>query len=136
MSTKDCNQEEMVLLASYQQFEDAKNLIDFLADNGITAYMRNEFSNRMMGSLVDVGGYRVEISNHDEEEALRVLDENHISLPNDLDSDIGKIASLADRLPFFRNKPLEYRLWAMLGLLIVFLGLLALILYLLSSGIN
>lgn len=128
--------EQMVLLASFQLFEDAETIIDLLAEHDVKAYMRNEFSNRMLGSLVDVGGYRVEISSLDTEKALSVLSQEGIQLPDETESQIGKIANLADRLPFFKNKQLEFRLWAMLGILIILIGLFALAAYLLSAQLE
>ncbi len=48
--------EEMILLASFQSFEDAEQLVDLLRENGVQAYLRNEFSNRFLSPMIDVGG--------------------------------------------------------------------------------
>ncbi|GAD07062.1 putative signal transducing protein [Porphyromonas crevioricanis] len=126
-------EERMLLLASYQEFEEAEYLLSLLSRHGVRAYLRNEFSNRMLSPMVDIGGYRVEIAELDVEKALQILEEEGYSLPDETESNIGTIASLADKLPFFRKKNLEFRLWALLLSTILFLALLALTLYLITS---
>lgn len=123
----------MVLLASFQRNEDAKRVIMALESCDIPCYLRNEYSNNVLGSFVDIGGYRIEIPQSSVPEALAILQASGIALPDETDSTVGAISRMADRLPILRNKPLENRLWAMLGIIVVALGLLTLILYLLSN---
>ncbi|MDY6121570.1 MAG: DUF2007 domain-containing protein [Porphyromonas sp.] len=124
--------EEMILLASFQSFEDAEQLVDLLRENGVQAYLRNEFSNRFLSPMIDVGGYRVEISDLDARQAIGILEREGYALPDETESNVGVVANLADKLPFFRGRPLEFRLWALLGLVFLLFTILALSLYLLS----
>ena len=110
----------------------AEELQRMLAETGITAYLRNEYTNRIIGPMCDVGGVRIELAESDLEAARIVLAESGLPLAEPEQTPVGRISRWADNLPLLRNRPLEQRLWIITGLLLVFLGLLSIILYLLS----
>ena len=125
-------EERMVTLVCLQSNALAEELQRMLAEAGITAYLRNEYTNRIIGPMCDVGGVRIELAESDLEAARIVLAESGLPLVEPEQTQVGRISRWADNLPFLRNRPLEQRLWIITGLLLVFLGLLSIILYLLS----
>ena len=125
-------EERMVTLVCLQSNALAEELQRMLAETGITAYLRNEYTNRIIGPMCDVGGVRIELAESDLEAARIVLAESGLPLAEPEQSPVGRISRWADNLPLLRNRPLEQRLWIIAGLLLVFLGLLSIILYLLS----
>lgn len=122
----------MVTLVCLQSNALAEELQRMLAEAGITAYLRNEYTNRIIGPMCDVGGVRIELAESDLEAARIVLAESGLPLAEPEQTQVGRISRWADNLPLLRNRPLEQRLWIITGLLIVFLGMLSIILYLLS----
>ncbi len=124
---KNSDQENMLTLAVFEQTYLAEQLQLLLEAEGIPSYVRNEYSNRMFGSLIGVGGVRVELLEHDYERALALLSEMEIDIANPGESQLGQVSNLAEKLPFFRKKSLEFRLWALFfGLaIIVLVGVLA-----------
>lgn len=122
----------MVTLVCLQSNALAEELQRMLAETGITAYLRNEYTNRIIGPMCDVGGVRIELAESDLEAARIVLAESGLPLAEPEQTPVGRISRWADNLPLLRNRPLEQRLWIITGLLLVFLGLLSIILYLLS----
>ncbi|ALO30563.1 putative signal transducing protein [Porphyromonas gingivalis] len=125
-------EERMVTLVCLQSNALAEELQRMLAETGITAYLRNEYTNRIIGPMCDVGGVRIELAESDLEAARIVLAESGLPLAEPEQTPVGRISRWADNLPLLRNRPLEQRLWVITGLLLVFLGLLSIILYLLS----
>ena len=125
-------EERMVTLVCLQSNALAEELQRMLAETGITAYLRNEYTNRIIGPMCDVGGVRIELAQSDLEAARIVLAESGLPLAEPEQTPVGHISRWADNLPLLRNRPLEQRLWIITGLLLVFLGLLSIILYLLS----
>lgn len=125
-------EERMVTLVCLQSNAWAEELQRMLAETGITAYLRNEYTNRIIGPMCDVGGVRIELAESDLEAARIVLAESGLPLAEPEQTPVGRISRWADNLPLLRNRPLEQRLWIITGLLLVFLGLLSIILYLLS----
>ncbi|MGP1379172.1 putative signal transducing protein [Porphyromonas gingivalis] len=125
-------EERMVTLVCLQSNALAEELQRMLAETGITAYLRNEYTNRIIGPMCDVGGVRIELAQSDLEAARIVLAESGLPLAEPEQTPVGRISRWADNLPLLRNRPLEQRLWIITGLLLVFLGLLSIILYLLS----
>lgn len=125
-------EERMVTLVCLQSNALAEELQRMLAETGITAYLRNEYTNRIVGPMCDVGGVRIELAESDLEAARIVLAESGLPLAEPEQTPVGRISRWADNLPLLRNRPLEQRLWIITGLLLVFLGLLSIILYLLS----
>ena len=125
-------EERMVTLVCLQSNALAEELQRMLAETGITAYLRNEYPNRIIGPMCDVGGVRIELAESDLEAARIVLAESGLPLAEPEQTPVGRISRWADNLPLLRNRPLEQRLWIITGLLLVFLGLLSIILYLLS----
>ncbi|ATS04343.1 putative signal transducing protein [Porphyromonas gingivalis] len=125
-------EERMVTLVCLQSNALAEELQRMLAEIGITAYLRNEYTNRIIGPMCDVGGVRIELAESDLEAARIVLAESGLPLAEPEQTPVGRISRWADNLPLLRNRPLEQRLWIITGLLLVFLGLLSIILYLLS----
>lgn len=125
-------EERMVTLVCLQSNALAEELQRMLAETGITAYLRNEYTNRIIGPMCDVGGVRIELAESDLEAARIVLAESGLPLAEPEQTPLGRISRWADNLPLLRNRPLEQRLWIITGLLLVFLGLLSIILYLLS----
>ena len=125
-------EERMVTLVCLQSNALAEELQRMLAETGITAYLRNEYTNRIIGPMCDVGGVRIELAESDLEAARIVLAESGLPLVEPEQTPVGRISRWADNLPLLRNRPLEQRLWIIAGLLLVFLGLLSIILYLLS----
>ena len=125
-------EERMVTLVCLQSNALAEELQRMLAETGITAYLRNEYTNRIIGPMCDVGGVRIELAESDLEAARIVLAESGLPLAEPEQTPVGRISRWADNLPLLRNRPLEQRLWIITGLLLVFLGLLSIILYLLS----
>ncbi|KGN77193.1 hypothetical protein HR17_00680 [Porphyromonas gulae] len=125
-------EERMVTLVCLQSNALAEELQRMLAEAGITAYLRNEYTNRIIGPMCDVGGVRIELAESDLEAARIVLAESGLPLAEPEQTQVGRISRWADNLPLLRNRPLEQRLWIITGLLIVFLGMLSIILYLLS----
>ena len=125
-------EERMVTLVCMQSNALAEELQRMLAETGITAYLRNEYTNRIIGPMCDVGGVRIELAESDLEAARIVLAESGLPLAEPEQTPVGRISRWADNLPLLRNRPLEQRLWIITGLLLVFLGLLSIILYLLS----
>lgn len=125
-------EERMVTLVCLQSNALAEELQRMLAETGITAYLRNEYTNRIIGPMCDVGGVRIELAESDLEVARIVLAESGLPLAEPEQTPVGRISRWADNLPLLRNRPLEQRLWIIAGLLLVFLGLLSIILYLLS----
>lgn len=125
-------EERMVTLVCLQSNTLAEELQRMLAETGITAYLRNEYTNRIIGPMCDVGGVRIELAESDLEAARIVLAESGLPLAEPEQTPVGRISRWADNLPLLRNRPLEQRLWIIAGLLLVFLGLLSIILYLLS----
>lgn len=125
-------EERMVTLVCLQSNALAEELQRMLAETGITAYLRNEYTNRIIGPMCDVGGVRIELAESDLEAARIVLAESGLPLAGPEQTPVGRISRWADNLPLLRNRPLEQRLWIIAGLLLVFLGLLSIILYLLS----
>ncbi len=133
---KNSDQENMLTLAVFEQSYLAEQLQLLLEAEGIPSYVRNEYSNRMFGSLIGVGGVRVELLEHDYERALALLSEMEIDIANPGESQLGQVSNLAERLPFFRKKTLEFRLWALFfGLaIIVLLGVL--VYYFFKGGVS
>ena len=125
-------EERLVTLVCLQSNALAEELQRMLAETGITAYLRNEYTNRIIGPMCDVGGVRIELAESDLEAARIVLAESGLPLAEPEQTPLGRISRWADNLPLLRNRPLEQRLWIITGLLLVFLGLLSIILYLLS----
>lgn len=125
-------EERMVTLVCLQSNALAEELQRMLAETGITAYLRNEYTNRIIGPMCDVGGVKIELAESDLEAARIVLAESGLPLAEPEQTPVGRISRWADNLPLLRNRPLEQRLWIITGLLLVFLGLLSIILYLLS----
>ena len=125
-------EERMVTLVCLQSNALAEELQRMLAETGITAYLRNEYTNRIIGPMCDVGGVRIELAESDLEAARIVLAESGLPLAEPEQTPVGRISRWADNLPLLRNRPLEQRLWIITGLPLVFLGLLSIILYLLS----
>ena len=125
-------EERMVTLVCLQSNALAEELQRMLAETGITAYLRNEYTNRIIGPMCDVGGVRIELAESDLEAARIVLAESGLPLAEPEQTPVGRISRWADNLPLLRNRPLEQRLRIITGLLLVFLGLLSIILYLLS----
>lgn len=125
-------EERMVTLVCLQSNALAEELQRMLAETGITADLRNEYTNRIIGPMCDVGGVRIELAESDLEAARIVLAESGLPLAEPEQTPVGRISRWADNLPLLRNRPLEQRLWIITGLLLVFLGLLSIILYLLS----
>lgn len=125
-------EERMVTLVCLQSNALAEELQRMLAETGITAYLRNEYTNRIIGPMCDVGGVRIELAESDLEAARIVLAGSGLPLAEPEQTPVGRISRWADNLPLLRNRPLEQRLWIIAGLLLVFLGLLSIILYLLS----
>lgn len=125
-------EERMVTLVCLQSNALAEELQRMLAETGITAYLRNEYTNRIIGPMCDVGGVRIELAESDLEAARIVLAESGLPLAEPEQTPVGRISRWADNLPLLRNRPLEQRLWIITGLLLIFLGLLSIILYLLS----
>ena len=125
-------EERMVTLVCLQSNALAEELQRMLAETGITAYLRNEYTNRIIGPMCDVGGVRIDLAESDLEAARIVLAESGLPLAEPEQTPVGRISRWADNLPLLRNRPLEQRLWIITGLLLVFLGLLSIILYLLS----
>ena len=125
-------EERMVTLVCLQSNALAEELQRMLAETGITAYLRNEYTNRIIGPMCDVGGVRIELAESDLEAARIVLAESGLPLAEPEQTPVGRISRWADNLLLLRNRSLEQRLWIITGLLLVFLGLLSIILYLLS----
>ncbi|KGN72797.1 hypothetical protein HQ40_10135 [Porphyromonas gulae] len=125
-------EERMVTLVCLQSNALAEELQRMLAEAGITAYLRNEYTNRIIGPMCDVGGVRIELAESDLEAARIVLAESGLPLAEPEQTQVGRISRWADNLPLLRNRPLEQRLWIITGLLLLFLGLLSIILYFLS----
>lgn len=125
-------EERMVTLVCLQSNALAEELQRMLAETGITAYLRNEYTNRIIGPMCDVGGVRIELAESDLEAARIVLAESGLPLAEPEQTPVGRISRWADNLPLLCNRPLEQRLWIITGLLLVFLGLLSIMLYFLS----
>lgn len=125
-------EERMVTLVCLQSNALAEELQRMLAEAGITAYLRNEYTNRIIGPMCDVGGVRIELAESDLEAARIVLAESGLPLAEPEQTQVGRISRWADNLPLLRNRPLEQHLWIITGLLLLFLGLLSIILYFLS----
>lgn len=125
-------EERMVTLVCLQSNALAEELQRMLAEAGITAYLRNEYTNRIIGPMCDVGGVRIELAESDLEAARIVLAESGLPLAEPEQTQVGRISRWADNLPLLRNRPLEQRLWIITGLLLLFLGMLSIILYFLS----
>ena len=62
-------EERMVTLVCLQSNALAEELQRMLAETGITAYLRNEYTNRIIGPMCDVGGVRIELAESDLEAA-------------------------------------------------------------------
>lgn len=58
-------EERMVTLVCLQSNALAEELQRMLAETGITAYLRNEYTNRIIGPMCDVGGVRIELAESD-----------------------------------------------------------------------
>lgn len=126
---KNNQEEQIVLLASYQSIEEAQDIQRILERAGIETFLANVNTNQLMGGLVDVGGVRIEIAESDVNEALKVLHDEGIVLPDETDSEIAKIANFADKLPLMKGQPLERKLWFIIAMMVILLGILAAIAY-------
>ncbi|WP_329904751.1 putative signal transducing protein [Porphyromonas pogonae] len=126
---KNNQEEQIVLLASYQSIEEAQDIQRILERAGIETFLANVNTNQLMGGLVDVGGVRIEIAESNVNEALKVLHDEGIVLPDETDSEIGKIANFADKLPLMKGQPLERKLWFIIAMMVILLGILAAIAY-------
>ncbi|WP_373698177.1 putative signal transducing protein [Porphyromonas loveana] len=125
-------EEKMVTLVCLQSNALAEEIQQLLAESGITSYLRNEYTNRIVGPMCDIGGVRIELAEGDLEAATELLQESGLPLAEPEATQVGRISHWGDNLPFLRHRPLEQRLWMITILLILGLGLLSVILYLLS----
>lgn len=126
---KNNQEEQIVMLASYQSIEEAQDIQRILERAGIETFLANVNTNQLMGGLVDVGGVRIEIAESNVNEALKVLHDEGIVLPDETDSEIAKIANFADKLPLMKGQPLERKLWFIIAMMVILLGILAAIAY-------
>lgn len=122
METED----RMVEIARYTRPEEADTLMALLQSEGITCYLRNEYSNRILGSLVDIGGARIELLESSVPRAMEIMQENGYVLPkeDEVTPEIRNLSGIAKHIPFLRNFSLGQQILIMFAILAVCLGLL------------
>lgn len=114
----------LVPLAIYSVEEEALPLIHLLGENNIPCSLRNSYTNRLYGWLVDMGGVRIEVFASDLPKINELLEQEHFELPNPEELSVGQARGLMQRLPFPKKWSIETRL-------LVFIFFLALVLALL-----
>lgn len=118
--------ERMVEIARFQYPAEAQTLMALLKSEGIECYLRNEFSNQLLGGYVDVGGARVEILESDVPHAFEVMEAGGYDIPSEDEQaeQIQTVAGWASRIPFLRNYALEKQIVILFALIAVLLALL------------
>lgn len=123
---KQYNEDDIVMLTSIRSLSLAQEIERVLNDEGIECFLRNFYSNAIMGGI-DVGGVRVDVRYKDVEKALSALEREGIELPDENDSIVGEMSSFADKLPFLKNMPFEKRLWIVIIAVFIMFGILILV---------
>ncbi len=130
LDNKDSTFDEnsLVMLTAIRSQDLAREISFILEENGIPNFLRNQFSDVYMGGLIDFGGIRIDVAAKDVERALNVLSDAGISLPNENDTNVGKLTSMIENAKFLGKGNLENKLWRfiiIIGIGIVILAILA-----------
>lgn len=126
---KNNEEDKLVMLTSIRSIHLAISIEKLLSDYGIKCFVRNRYSNMIMGELIDIGGFRIDVKSSDVETALKIIAQYGIELPNESDGQIGKLTSFVENISILRKIPLENRLW----IIIVLLSLIFIIIALLGA---
>ncbi len=116
----------MVEIARFTQPDEAQALLALLQSEGIDCYLRNEYSNRVLAGMVDIGGTRVELLESAVPHALEVMEANGYDLPKEEEvaPEIRNLSGIARHIPFLRNFSLGQQIMILFALLAVCLALL------------
>ncbi len=119
-------EEKMVEIARFARPEEADVLLALLKSEGVDCYVRNAYSNRVLGGMVDIGGARVELLESAVPRALEIMIENGYDLPkeDELTPEVRNLSGIAKHIPFLRNFSLGQQILIMFAILAVCLGLL------------
>lgn len=120
------SEDKMVEIARFTQPDEAQALLALLQSEGIDCYLRNEYSNRVLAGMVDIGGTRVELLESAVPHALEVMEANGYDLPKEEEvaPEIRNLSGIARHIPFLRNFSLGQQIMILFALLAVCLALL------------
>lgn len=117
--------DKIVEIARFTYPADAQILRSLLESEGIECYLKDELSNQILGSYVDIGGVKVEILEKDIPHALEVMKAGGFPIETDNESEqLKALSSFSDRIPFLRKYPLEKQIMIIFIITAVLLALL------------
>lgn len=115
---QEWHSEPFILIAAYENEEEALALADLLTENDIPCTLRNAYSNMIFGRFVDIGGVRVEAPQSYATAIEQLLSEKGFQLPNNMDLPIGKLSRWLQR---GATQDKRKRQWVLTLILLLFL---------------
>lgn len=117
--------DKIVEIARFTYPADAQILRSLLESEGIECYLKDELSNQILGSYVDIGGVKVEILEKDVPRALEIMEAGGFPVEtNNEPEQLKALSSFSDRIPFLRKYPLEKQIMIIFIITAVLLALL------------
>lgn len=117
--------DKIVEIARFTYPADAQILRSLLESEGIECYLKDELSNQILGSYVDIGGVKVEILEKDVPRALEIMEAGGFPVEtNNEPEQLKALSSFSDRIPFLRKYPLEKQIMIVFIVTAVLLALL------------
>lgn len=116
--------DKMVEIARFQYPAEAQTLIALLQSEGVDCYLRNEYSSQILAGYADIGGARVETLESNVPRALEIMKDGGYELPEEDLLASSTIDGTGSTLPGSKRLPFERKIILMIGLVILFLGLL------------
>jgi hypothetical protein len=125
MEENNLDEDHLVEIARFQYPAEAQTLMSLLRSEGIDCYLRDELTNQVLGGMIDVGGIRVEILESEVQHAMQVMKDGGYPLPSeDAETEqIEEVAGFTGRIPILRKLPLEKRIFVMIVVIALLLGL-------------
>lgn len=117
--------DKIVEITRFTYPADAQILRSLLESEGIECYLKDELSNQILGSYVDIGGVKVEILEKDVPRALEIMEAGGFPVEtNNEPEQLKALSSFSDRIPFLRKYPLEKQIMIIFIITAVLLALL------------
>lgn len=116
--------DKMVEIARFQYPAEAQTLIALLQSEGVDCYLRNEYSSQILAGYADIGGARVETLESNVPRALEIMKDGGYELPEEDLLASSTIDGTGSTFPGSKRLPFERKIILMIGLVILFLGLL------------
>ena len=125
MDEKILDNDKLVEIARFQYPSEAQTLMSLLRSEGIDCYLNGELTNQVLGSMIDVGGMRLEILASEVKHAMQVMQDGGYPFPAEdpETQQIEEVAGFTKHIPVLRKLPLEKQIIVMILVIALLLGL-------------